>query len=129
MDAREYERKTIALHNKGGVFLFKAENKQFHLKKVENVSISGTGLRLPNPIAMNTDVTLTYTEQDWHITITGKIAWSEDLSKNGYIAPGQPRYQVGIEFNSDNLEDNKLFFLALREYIDPFTWFSYEAVQ
>lgn len=122
IDARKHTRSNIAPLNSGGFFFLKTNGHQFKLKSVENVSISGTGVRLPVPLATNTPVTLTYTDHDWFITIEGRVAWAEDISQRVRIMPGQPNYQIGIQFDPAHIEDNKLLFLALREYIDPFTW-------
>ena len=122
IDARRHTRSNIAPLNSGGFFFLTANEHQFKLKAVENVSISGTGVRLPVPLAKNTPVTLTSTDHDWFITIDGRVVWAEDLSQRISSFPGQLSYQVGIQFDPANIEDNRLLFLALREYIDPFTW-------
>lgn len=121
-DARVHARSNIAPLNSGGHFFLKANEHQFRLKCVENVSISGTGVRLPVPLATNTRVVLSYTDHDWFITIIGRVVWAEDISQRLRIIPGQPAYQIGIQFDPCDIENNKLLFLALREYIDPFTW-------
>ena len=122
LDARAYARSNIAPIDSGGYFFLKANEHQFRLKAVENVSVSGTGVRLHVPLATNTPVTLSYTDHDWFITIVGRVVWAEDISQRLRIIPGQPAYQIGIQFDPSNMENNKLLFLALREYIDPFTW-------
>ena len=122
IDAREYARSNIAPLDSGGFFFLKTNLHHFKLKSVENVSVSGTGVRLHVPLAKNTPVTLMYTDHDWFITIVGKVVWAEDISQRMNVTPGQPTYQIGIQFDPTNMEDNKLLFLALREYIDPFTW-------
>jgi hypothetical protein len=122
IDAREHARSNIAPIDDGGYFFLKTNGHHFKLKTVENVSVSGTGVRLPVPLAKNTPVTLSYTDHDWFITIIGRVVWAEDISQRITITPGQPAYQIGIQFDPHNVEDNKLLFLALREYLDPFTW-------
>ncbi len=122
IDAREHSRSNIAPLESGGFFFLKTTNHQFKLKTVENVSVSGTGVRLPVPLAKNTPVTLTYTDHDWFITIVGRVIWAEDLSQRIRMLPGQPYYQIGIQFDPSTRDENQLLFLALREYLDPFTW-------
>lgn len=124
IDAREHERCKITHINSSGYFFLRVNTQQFKLTRVENVSFSGTGVRLPVPLAQNTPVTLTYTEHDWYITVVGRVVWAEDLTQRLPITPGAPPYQIGIKFDPHAIEDTKMLFLALREHIDPFTWTS-----
>ncbi len=124
IDAREFERCSIISHQKGGTFVLHAANRQFRLRNVEDVSVSGTGVRLPTPLKENTPVTLSYTDHDWHVTTQGRVVWSECLKQQLYLSAGTPAYHMGIQFDPNNIEDNKRLFLALRAHLDPFTWAS-----
>lgn len=118
IDARSHRRAKLAARPIGGVFMLRAANRHFRLRCVDNVSVSGTGLYLPATLPKNTQVTLTYSEYDWHVTIQGYVAWCKNLPKND--PNGDMRYPVGIRFAPNNADENTLFFLALREYLDPF---------
>jgi hypothetical protein len=117
-DARRDTRSRIALHNAAGLFLLKADQQQFRLKSVDDVSVSGMGLQLPVPLHTGTSVTLTYTELDWHVTIRGHVMWN-GLGPRSEMTATAP-YRHGIRFEPTQNDDNALFFLALREFLDPF---------
>lgn len=117
-EARGHQRSKIAHHHRGGVFRLRALGRHFKFEEVDNVSVSGTGVRLPISLDPDTAVTLTYSEKDWTITISGQVAWSARNTRLNHY----PSYHIGIRFDPENMQDNALFFMALREFIDPFTW-------
>lgn len=117
-DTREHQRSKIALHSRAGVFRLSVLGREFEFEEVDNVSVSGTGMRLPVVLDQGTPVTLTYTEKDWILTISGEVAWSSRNPRLNHY----PSYHVGIRFDPENMQENALFFMALREFIDPFTW-------
>ena len=86
------------------------EKHAFHL--VNDVSISGMGIYLDNKIPDQTEVIVSYVSEDFQVAISGSIIWSEQLTDNSF--------RMGVQFSSDNMDDNVMLFMTLREYIDDF---------
>lgn len=80
---------------------------------------------LPAELEPGTTLTLTYSEKDWQVTVVGDVVWTKPADETVFQAwhPPSPRpFRVGVAFRLTHPEDNALFFLALRERLDPFTW-------
>lgn len=122
MYARENQHSKIAILHRPGTFEIIANGWQFEFNEVDHASISGIRLMLPKHFPIETPVTLIYRERNFQIAIHGKI-----IRASRYTNASSPRtlgnYQIDIHFYLEDIETNALFFMALREYIDPFTWF------
>jgi hypothetical protein len=118
-NAREQARENIVVHQRAGTFLLKTPTRQFEFREVDNVSITGTGLSIPARVKVGTPVTMTYIDRDWKVSINGTVIWCQEKATEA--GPRRRRYRVGIRFSPDNRDANTLFFLALREFIDPFS--------
>lgn len=124
-DARRTPRSVVSLNPNRGVFLVKTGHCQFRLREVDNVSPSGASLCLPAELEPGTTVTLTYTEHDWQVTVVGDVVWTKPADEVAFQEwhPASSRpFRIGVSFRPTQPEDNALFFLALRERLDPFTW-------
>lgn len=96
-------------------FSFYLQDKQqlYQINNVQNVSISGVGVEIPKVINIGQKIALKYDSADYHLTINGTIVWCDSQSNTGSC-------RLGVEFDDGNQEDNALFFLAVRKYLDPF---------
>lgn len=124
-DARRAPRSVVSLDPSRGVFLVNAGRHQFRLREVNDVSPSGASLCVPAELAAGSTVTLTYSEDDWHVTVIGDVVWTKpiegvpgDESSGASATP----FRIGVAFRPTQPEENALFFLALRQRLDPFTW-------
>lgn len=124
-DARRTPRSVVSLDLNRGMFLVKAGHQQFRLRQVDNVSPSGASLCLPAELEPGTTLTMTYSEKDWQVTVVGDVVWAKPADETAFQewhpANSQP-FRIGVSFRTTQPEDNALFFLALRERLDPFTW-------
>lgn len=115
-------RSRVRRNDSAGRFLLKTPARSFIFHTVENVSISGTGLTLPEPVAVGTPVTLCYYHGGaTELQTQGTVAWCDTVS-TGSAPLSPPGYRAGIAFRPDQIKNNILFFMALRQYADPFTW-------
>ena len=113
-DQRKHERKNVRSDEITGSFFIEVDDDCIAFSRVNDVSISGTGLILERPIETGRQITLKFISGDWQIAIKGEVIWCDEIAEE----PGAHR--MGIEFDGADMENNSLFFLALREYIDHF---------
>ena len=119
--ARTHERCRLSPERDAGLFLLKARQRQFRLDRVNNVSLSGACIQLPVALEVGTPVVFTYTEEDWHVTVRGHVAWSNrDRDSDGTLTTIAFRH--GVRFDLENVDDNQSLFLVLRKFFDEEQW-------
>jgi len=111
-EKRRHERKNLSYQDIPGEFHIVTKYDRIPFNQVNDVSISGMGVLLHYDLDAHTDVHVTYTSDEYSIDLEAKIAWKEILADDVF------RY--GIEFEIINMDDNVMFFMTLREYIDDF---------
>jgi len=117
-DARAHGRQPMVARGTDGQFLLKANQRQFRFDRVHDLSPSGTGIHLPIALPVNTPVTLTYTANDWHVTIPGRVVWMDKRGEQIPHAEDPVRFRHGIYFDKADSNDLQLFFLTLKRYLD-----------
>lgn len=111
-EKRFHQRRNIASEQIPGEFFIVMDNRQIPFQKVNDVSISGLGIRLSEKIAKGTQLQIGYQSPDFSLRIDAEVAWQERLAKDDF--------RIGIQFSTRNVNDNVMLFMTLREYIDDF---------
>lgn len=83
------------------------------IETVHDVSISGIRMALATHLQEGETVTLTAQEADMIIDVQGEVRWCRDTPEVGV-------YEFGVEFDTSNMDNNILFFMSLRKYLDTF---------
>lgn len=109
---RHHERKNLRYDSIPGKFLIEIGDDKLPFNQVNDVSISGMGILLDQNIPENSQVRISYNSPEFSVSIAAQIIWCDRLSENVY--------RMGIQFSSDNMDDNVMLFMTLREYIDDF---------
>lgn len=112
-EKRKYPRKGFNSAVDECSFYLEEKGRLYEINDVQDVSISGVGVHLPKKFNIGQKIVLKYESPDYHLSIDGTIAWCDNA-----VQPGSSR--LGIEFDAGNQEDNSLFFLAVRKFLDPF---------
>lgn len=112
-ERRRNTRSGLKIEDQHNLFFLKTQGDVHPITLVRDVSVSGVGLEMNQPFQPGEAVSLKYDADDFELTITGTIIWCQRIEQNG-------RYNLGIEFDRQNGENNALFFLALRKYLDEF---------
>lgn len=112
LERRIHERKTLS-RNIPGAFFIDFAGRSHPFTNVCDVSISGMGVALPAEIPSGAEVSLRYESVDFNMNLRGTIAWVR--KSNGSAENG-----MGINFATDDIDRNVMFFMTLREYIDDF---------
>lgn len=121
-DKRRHPRKHFNSSGNENDFSFFLEEKGrlYEIKNVQDVSISGIGVGMSKEFKIDQKVALKYKSADYHLSINGTIAWCNSTSHIGSC-------RLGVKFDSGNQENNTLFFLAVRKYLDPFDSIPYKS--
>jgi hypothetical protein len=119
-ESRETVRQTIKLEEINGAFRLDTKRKQFDTANVCDVSVSGAGVQLNEPIEVGTTVDLTFAAGDWKISVEGRVVWCTmgSVKTNGTARPTET-YRMGIKFNPRNANNNVIFFMASRSMVNP----------
>lgn len=109
-NTRKHKREQIYVEEIDGQFQVESGREQLPAAEVLNVSVSGAGLILDRPLAVDTPVKLTFTVADWNISVDGVVVWN----KSDWIGENEDMlyYRTGVRFQNHNLRNNVLFFQA-----------------
>lgn len=111
-EKRRNVRSGLVMDDQGSRFMLMQDGQSFDIGKVRDVSISGVGLVVPHHFAEGEKVALAYDSGDFQLNIGGTVIWCNECEGDNFT--------MGIEFDRDNRQDNALFFLAIRKYLDEF---------
>jgi len=118
-ERRKSPRKSTNLDDEQVSFRLEAGAKSFEFVHVNDVSISGAGIRLPVGLPSGLPIKLHFDAEDVNCSVTGRVLWCQRLATHG-LRQEADNYNLGVQFDSGNMQSNTLFFMALRRYIDPF---------
>ncbi len=120
-ERRRHTRLGVRSKEMDGFFRIHFNGEWHPLTEVHDVSISGMGLRFAIPINPGTALKIGYMSRDMEITLPATVRWCRDKTQQDIPGGDFEGYRLGIEFESNNVNDNMLMFMALRKYLDPFT--------
>lgn len=112
-ERRQHERANLNRGDIPGAFYLEAEGQTHQFVQVNDVSISGMGISVPIALKPDTKVGLRYISDDFRIELESVVAWCEKPERGDL-------YRIGIRFLPSNMNENVLFFMTLREYVDDF---------
>lgn len=112
-DRRRHERKQLKTESGGVVFLARLGDEMVDIESVHDVSISGIRLGVNKSIKIGQNVELIAKESDFSVSVIGTIRWTAQQ-------PEDASHVYGIEFDNKDMDNNILFFMSLRKYLDGF---------
>lgn len=119
-ESRETIRQDIHLEEVSGSFHLEAKDKRFTPAYIRDVSVSGVGVQLDEPLEVGTNVDLTFSAGDWKISVEGRVVWcSIALTRSDRSAKSAEAYRIGVKFNPRNANNNVIFFMASRSMVNP----------
>ncbi len=112
-DRRRHERKAFVEQEGSIEFLVQVGNEFCAIQSVYDVSISGIRMVIERKLAVGATLVLSAKEPGFCITVKGVVRWSaEEAEDQGY--------SCGVEFYNEEMNNNVLFFMSLRKYLDQF---------
>ncbi len=120
-ESRETVRQAINLEEVNGSFQIETKYKNFDTAVICDVSVSGAGVELVEPLEVGTTIDLTFSAGDWKIRVEGRVVWCSirNPSKSDGLGRNAERYRVGVKFNPRNANNNVIFFMASRSMVNP----------
>src|SRR3569833_1723678 len=115
------ERQVVRINEKEAMFRLKHNGRWLRIHDVNDVSISGIGLRFAEAIDAGTPIKICFMSRDLEVVLGAKVCWCHACTQDVSIAGTTGGYRVGVEFDPQRLDDSMLMFMALRKYLDPFT--------
>lgn len=98
----------------GGVkFIVRLEDQLCDILGVHDVSISGIRLESARQLPVGQSLELIAQESDFSVSVLGIVRWGASAE------PGRS-FEYGVEFDNSDIDNNILFFMSLRKYLDSF---------
>ncbi len=111
-EKRKHARSGLQMEQQSSQLYISKDQETINITNIRDVSISGVGLEMSRAFPVGEKLSLTYKDDDgFLININGTVAWCDSETDN---------HALGIEFEKQTGQDNSLFFLAIRKYIDDF---------
>ena len=111
-DQRQDARLGVNIEGQHNDFFLQCGDQIFQITNIRDVSVSGVGLETMEACEKGDTVVLKYESDDLNLTIRGTVMWCKPTDMGAHA--------LGIEFDVQNREDNSLFFMAMRKYLDDF---------
>lgn len=111
-DKRDQERNSLSSGQIPGKFSLMLKEGEIEFHQVNDVSISGMGICLDHYLGQESSLKVSYVSDDLSVVINAEVVWQEKLEDN--------TFRVGIQFSNEQVDNNVMLFMAMREYIDDF---------
>ncbi len=119
-ESRETIRQNIHLEEVNGTFRLQAKDKTYDSTLIRDVSVSGVGIQLTEPLEVGTTVEMVFSAGDWKIAVEGRVVWcSVAVARSDVGARPTEAYSMGIKFDPRNTNNNVIFFMASRSLVNP----------
>lgn len=110
-ERRNHERRKLEASDMEARFEVRINSEVHPFDKVNDVSISGMGLQLPVEVAQGSKVELSFVSTDLTIDLSGEAVWVDST---------EDVHRIGVKFDTSNVDNNVLFFMSVREFLDDF---------
>ncbi|MFC1748634.1 PilZ domain-containing protein [Pseudomonadota bacterium] len=113
---RKHQRTQVARECADNSFHIEVYDRRYVLDKIHDVSISGTGIQIPNEIDPGTPVKLVYRTDKYSISVNGTTVWCNSIPLGMEQRRSKHSYRTGIQFDPKD-RNCMLFFMALKDTI------------
>ncbi len=118
IEDRKHQRSPIESEFCSDSFHVEVYDRSYVLNRIHDVSISGTGIMIPNEIRPGTPVKLVFKSDDYIISVNGTTVWCKPISSglDDKGLNGKDAYRTGIQFDYKD-RNCAMFFMALKDFI------------
>ena len=113
---RKHQRTQVERECADNSFHIEVYDRRYVLDKIHDVSISGTGIQIPNEIDPGTPVKLVYRTDKYSISVNGTTVWCDSIPLGKGGSANKRGYRTGIQFDPKD-RNCTLFFMALKDII------------
>lgn len=99
-------------------FYVEVYDRRYVLDRIHDVSISGTGIQIPNEIRPGTPVKMVFKNDRYTISVNGTTVWCNPirLGLEELNPTGKGAFRTGIQFDPKD-RNCAMFFMALKDFI------------
>ena len=112
-ERREHQRANLRRDDIPGTFYMIANGQRHPFVQANDVSVSGMGVELDTELSEKLEVSVGYLSDDFSVELTATVVWCRPAPEGG-------QFHVGLQFSDARVNDNVLFFMTVREYVDDF---------
>lgn len=116
LEDRIHQRTQLDYEDTEGCFHIEVYDRRYVLNRIHDVSISGTGIQIPNEIEPGTPVKLVFRSANHSVSVNGTTIWCGPIPLGLEPAPPEPAYRTGIQFDPKD-RNCAVFFMTLRDFI------------
>lgn len=116
LEDRRHERTQVNFEDTGDCFHLEVYDRRYVLNRIHDISISGTGIQIPNEIEPGTPVKLVFRTGSHSISVNGTTVWSDPIQLGPETTTPKSTYRTGVQFDPRD-RNCTLFFMALRDFI------------
>ncbi len=116
LEDRRHERTQINYEDTNDCFHLEVYDRRYVLNRIHDISVSGTGIQIPDEIEPGTPVKLVLRSSGHNISVNGTTVWNDPITSGQKTASPQSTYRTGVQFDPRD-RSCSLFFMALRDFI------------
>ncbi len=117
LEDRRHKRTPINSECADNSFHIEVYDRSYVLDKIHDVSVSGTGIQIPNEIDPGTPVKLVFKSDKYTISVNGTTVWCNSIALGKESTPkSRGSYRTGIRFDPKD-RNCTMFFMALKDFI------------
>ncbi len=111
-EKRNYYRSSFQIKKNDNVIYLKRNHTTHFINGVLDISNYGLGIQCNQPMTAESPITIELKAFELYLSVNGTVRWCTPMDKQ------ESRYRLGVEFDSTQPQDNKLFSFALRRYLE-----------
>ncbi len=116
LEDRRHTRTQVNYEDANDCFHLEVYDRRYVLNRIHDISISGTGIQIPNEIEPGTPVKLVLRSGSHSVSVNGVTVWSNPIPLGKDAILPNPSYRTGVQFDPRD-RNCSLFFMALRDFI------------
>lgn len=114
---RQHQRTQLNFGDAEACFHLEVYDRRYVLNRIHDISISGTGIQIPDEITPGTPVKVVFRSGERFISVKGTTVWCDPISLGKDEGkPLERTYRTGVQFDPKD-RNCTLFFMAMRDFI------------
>jgi len=117
LEDRKHQRTQLDFTDTEDCFYIEVYDRRYVLNRIHDVSVSGTGIQIPNVIEPGTPIKLVFRSGNHSVSVNGTTVWCDAIPLGQEPMPAKPAYRTGIQFDPKD-RNCAMFFMTLRDFIN-----------
>jgi len=109
-ERRNAERLSFHMNECRGMFVLATADDEYEIEEINDISLTGIGFDLPVYLDADTEVSVTYEEDQVGVTINGRVIWCEDHPDI------HSSFRIGVQFDYADLDESSQLLIAVERY-------------